>query len=438
MMPLPTYGQIYPLALNNWPFPYKILLKGVDAQGWKIWASNVPWDSLQPAGTDYYISKTGSSGNTGLSPASPLDTLPNVFLKAGPWRIHVMEAGDWDVRKVNLPSINKTLDYSIVCDAGVAYFLGSELGITWVASPNYANVYFYANANVAQCLDRTNLDSNGYYTALTDVADPTVVSSTLNSEFVGSGLDGSGTYIRLFDDRNPNGSDSVLANLTTAEYRIRNDTVPITGYCKNIYWQGFQHVQHRVFSGSSRLTIVMDNCHSEYTLNLGSNLGGFEFLGTISYTRNCQSNKNLKDGFSYHANGGIGCWFYEEDCTGNDNGGDGLGNNNGSTSHDVSKGIRLRTTALRNEGPNIADVDVGTVTNNIRCIARDSTRSVAGNNYTAGQCTIYLDQCESSGSATDLITAGGGLINYISPTTFTLNGGAGTARKRANIESLYR
>lgn len=442
MMPLPTYGQLYPMPPGMWPFPYQIIQKGVDAAGKKIWASNVPWATLLPAGTDYYVSKTGSSGNTGLSPASALDTISNVLAKAGPWRIHMVEAGDWANSKINHPLANISLNMSIVCDAGIANFLGCNLGVTWISSATYLNTYFLADANVCQVLDTTNIDVNGYYTALADVADALTVSTTPNSEFIGTGLDGTGVYVRTFDSRSPIGNDTLHANLSTSEFRFRNGVVGITAYYKNIYWQGVQHVTHRVLSGASRLTCVFDTCRSYYTLDLSANPGGFEMLGTISYMRNCKGLKNRKDGINYH-NSGTVCWFYEEDCEGSDNGGDGLGNNNGSTCHDGSLGIRLRTTAYRNEGPNIADVSAGTISLNIQCNAGNSIRATAGNNYTAGGdggggTKMYLDQCTSVGSVTDCITASSGTIHYISDRTFTNSGGAGTCTKVPNIESLYR
>lgn len=441
MPALPTYGTIYPLPPGMWPFPYQIVQKGVAASGQKIWASTVPWSTIQPAGTDYYLSKTGSSGNNGTSPATPLDTLANVLAKPGPWRVHVMEAGDWANSKINHPLSNISLNLSIVGDAGIANFLGCNLGVTWIASPNYANVYFLADATVCQVLDTTNLDTNGLYTALADVADPTVVSITPNSEFIGTGLDGAGTYVRTFDSRSPIGNDTLHANLSTSEFRFRNGVPGVIKYCKNISFQGIQHVTNRVLGATSRLTVIMDTCSSLYTLDLSANPGGFEFLGTISYMRNCRGFKNLKDGANYHLSGSV-CWFYEEDCTFNDNGGDGMGNNNGSTCHDGSLGIRLRTTAYRNEGPNIADVSAGTITLNIQVDAGNSTRATAGNNYTAGGdggggTKMYLDQCNSVGSVTDCITASGGRINYIAGRNFTNNGAGGTCLRKANIESLY-
>ncbi len=442
MMPLPTYGDIYPMPPGMWPFPYQIIKKGTDATGKNIWASNVPWDALQPAGTDYYVSMTGASGNNGLSPGAPLDTILHVLAKPGPWRIHLMEAGDWDNAKINHPLANISLSMSIVCDAGVANLLGCNLGVTWIASAFYVGVYFLADTNVCQVRDTTNLDASGKQIALVDVADPPTVALTANSEFIGTGLDGAGVYVRTFDSRSPIGNNTLHANLSTSEFRFRNGTTGVTAYYKNLYWQGVQHVTNRVLSGVSRLTVIMDNCESDYTLDLSANPGGFEYLGTISLMRNCRGFQNRKDGANYH-NSGTVCWFYEEDCTFNDNGGDGLGNNNGSTCHDGSLGIRLRTTAYRNEGPNIADVSAGTITLNIQCDAGNSVRATAGNNYTAGGdggggTKMYLDQCNSVGSVTDCITASGGTIHYIATRTFTNNGSAGTCVKVPNIESLYR
>lgn len=439
MMPLlPTYGTIYPMPPGMWPFPYQILLKGVDATGKKILASNVPWDTLRPQGTDYYVSLTGSSGNNGLSPATPLDTIANVFAKTGPWRIHVMEAGEWPNSKCNLPLANRSFSYSIVCDAGEAVFLGCELGVTWAAS-SYPNVWFYANANVCQVLDKNNVDPNGYYTALTDVVDPTLI--TAGTEFIGTGLDGAGVYVRTFDSRNPNSTPNTLrANLSTAEYRQRNGTTGIIGYYKNIAWEGFQHVTHRVLSGASRLTVVMDTCRSYYTLNLSANPGGFEWLGTISFKRACRACKNLKDGDSFHLSGSP-AWGYDEDCVYLDNGGDGLGNNNGHTNHQAGLNICLRITCQRNEGPNAAYVDAGTMALLIQCILQDSVRATNGNNLTSGaSAAVYADQCTSSGSVTDVIVSSSGFIQYIPwpiSQTYSVNGTASFSRKRLNLETLY-
>ena len=132
---------------------------------------------------------------------------------------------------------------------------------------------------------------------------------------------------------------------------------------------------------------------------------------TWAMFENCYAGFSSKDGFNYHVRKSIIPKFIEINCIGANNGIDGVASGsaptqNGSTSHDGVKGIRIGGKYYNNYGCNVADVMENTVTVNILCDAFDSAYTgteysdMYNADFSAQQsgATMYLDNCRAFGS----------------------------------------
>lgn len=141
---------------------------------------------------------------------------------------------------------------------------------------------------------------------------------------------------------------------------------------------------------------------------------GLTILGCpLTLAVNVRAYGNQADGFNYHVGGvnGIQPRFIELGCVSLGNGyRDGNDNDNASTAHDSSIGIRLRTVGGDSIGPVFADVN-SAKTWNIQCISMGSA-GTAGAYGTVGffaldTATQWLDECVHLGDGAAVYKAAG-------------------------------
>ena len=126
----------------------------------------------------------------------------------------------------------------------------------------------------------------------------------------------------------------------------------------------------------------------------------------ISIAVRVRCSRNGNDGFNYHGPDGVDQvmpHFIEVDCIGATSRAAGTGN--GSTSHELVKGIRIGTHCYNNAGPGFADVN-DAQTYNVGCTSRNNGPNVnaygfvvSADSKTASGAQIWLDGCVSDGNS---------------------------------------
>jgi hypothetical protein len=367
-------------AAFSW-FPYTIQTSPNKA------TSTFDFNAAKPtAGTTYYVSETGSAGADGLTPETPLNTLANAFAKPSCGRIVVVSE---ILSRPRLGNSAVTLTADLVIESGHpngTTFYGSDKNQTWTVNGTYPNVYQLTRSNVASVWDETWLDSEGFWRRLTLQSSVLDVNNNAGSYYV----DGSNVvYVRTFDSRMPSNSINLMLGSGGAIFTYNG---PYKLWVNNIRFAGVRQVRVEATSAVLVPTAYFQNGWSRYNTETWD---GIQFLSCDSYCRNFTASKNVLDGIDYTNTVTRANRFYEDSCGGRSNGTT-TGANNGTTSHGGAIGIRLNSRASLNDGPNIADVDAGTTTLNVNCVAAD-TLQPSGNrcNYLYRAGTAWMVNCQS-------------------------------------------
>ena len=362
--------------------------------------------SLVTPTIDIYVDRAGSSGNTGLSPASPWNyatAITTVNAAAhGQYRIWQM---DGEIQATAYASITKTTQIH-------AYRPGARItgwvspGLTWTlesgvaGSPGaiYSTNKLSTNGAFITADVWTWADKNGRvhrnYTECPNKgtgADRAAAMALLTADGQHS-YDSTKVYIRCGYD---------LTNTTTRNnVRLRqNNTIGITasGSGVVVYVKGIAFEGHSVFGASNNALLIAEDCTFKYTLADGTTHNG----GHAIHIR-CTATACGRDGFNYHDAAGNNTEFIESDCI---SGYNGLldttnDNNNASTSHDTCRGIRVNTTGAHTSGPTFADVN-SAKTWNLGCDGRDAiaVNAQQRHNYRVDTTAeMWLDECSSDGA----------------------------------------
>ena len=187
-----------------------------------------------------------------------------------------------------------------------------------------------------------------------------------------------------------------------------SDAVKITDNPK-VYFENIR------FTNSVKLTVTKSgnkfyakDCY--FSIGSGGNalsIEGYDY----NILQSCVAKHATMDGFNYHIKNGILPKVIEIDCVGFDNGRNGADQNNGSTMHDGGQIIRIGGEYHNNGGPNVIDVNEGTVSVNIGVHSHGS-RATAGTisntsfkNGNVGKSKMYLFNCVSNDSDYSIVTA---------------------------------
>lgn len=338
-------------------------------------------------GKTYYVSGDGLNANDGLSSASPLADIYTAMNKSNVGTIMV------DGRFI----YNRTASGNVIGypnkDINIIGYNGKPKMATsntlkYTKTPDYQNVYQASRNGTMRVINIHEKDEYGDHLEFTKVGSIAEVDSTPNSWYSASGI----VYVN--QDNGEVNDDDIQCLLSTDLIRFNGD---FNVYLENIeLLGGARNIRFETTNGR----LVMNNVKASYSTQ--SNGNGLEMVGgSYCISKDCEFSKQMMDGFNYHksSNGALP-YFVEIDCIARDNGvmkgTSGNRSDNGSTSHDGIKGIRVNGLYARNDGGNLADVNTGTQTWNLGCIAFGSYQ-VSDFQTTTG-AHQFLDSCEGFGS----------------------------------------
>ena len=176
-------------------------------------------------------------------------------------------------------------------------------------------------------------------------------------------------------------------------------------YFENILFVGGKWSIQTNDPSEGTLTAIFNNCI--FTRTYGSYSNVSVKGGNVLFNR-CEASFSSRDGFSYSPSTGATVQFVEIDCIGENNGlqhTDSQSIDNGSTAHSGATGIRINGIYQNNWGANVADVQTGTMSVNLGCVALDSN---ANDSYNAGfsaqqpGATMWLYGCKALGNIRDI------------------------------------
>lgn len=338
----------------------------------------------------YYVDvKNGSNSNAGTE-SSPFQSINRALRYADADEIVVQEgAYGWTN---GFSGFTQTKPFNLIGKGKV--LIGAHRdGVTWTQNSTYTNVYQTNQTNVTEVVDYNNIDDIKFLTKRNNVQE---VSDNAGSYYIDSS---NNIYVRTHDDRVPD--DQILPNMFS-------DAVKITDTPK-VYFENIR------FTNSVKLSATKagnkffaKSCY--FSIGSGGNalsIEGYDY----NILQSCVAKHATMDGFNYHIKNGILPKVIEIDCVGFDNGRNGADQNNGSTMHDGGHIIRIGGEYYNNGGPNVIDVNEGTVSVNIG-VHSHSSRAAKGTisnssfkNGNLGLSKMYLINCVSNGSDYSVVTA---------------------------------
>ena len=336
-------------------------------------------------GTTYYIdAKKGNNDNNGLSKDAPMKSFRDLVPKISDNDTIIVAEGNYfrDRGLLILKPFNKSVNI-IGENNNVNLIMADEP--TWEKTSGLTNVYEFNRSATDRVIDVNN------DIELTKVNSIDLVDTTPNSYFI----DGSIVYANA--DNMPN-TDIVPVMSST--------NIQTTSLASDIYFENINIIGGRncvELNLSSSNSAFFNNCSFKYS---ATSYNGLAIVGGKNIVlNNCTANNNGTDGFNYHIGAdGSKPFIIEIDCTGLNNGSekgtDGVKSNNGTTIHDGLRGIRVNGLYGRNDGGNVADVNEGTETWNLACVAFESYQ---GKDFqTSSGSHMWLDNCIAYGSTNSI------------------------------------
>jgi len=333
-------------------------------------------------GKTYYIDvKKGNNENDGLSKNAPMQSFRELIPKVSDNDTIIVAEGNYlrDRGALISKPFNKSVNI-IGENNNVNLIMADEP--TWKKTSGRTNVYEF-NRSVTDRVVDVNNDIE-----LKKVNSIDLVDTTPNSYFI------DGTMVYANADNMPN-TDIVPVMSST--------NIQTTSLSSNIYFENINFIGGRncvELNLSSSNSAFFNNCSFKYCTS--GNYNGLAIIGGKNIVlNNCTANNNGLDGFNYHIGAdGSKPFIIEIDCTGLNNGIEkgtaGIKSNNGTTIHDGLKGIRVKGLYGRNDGGNVADVNEGTETWNLACVAFESYQ---GKDFqTSSGSHMWLDNCIAYGS----------------------------------------
>lgn len=403
-----AFGRLtLPSAITSF-WPHAVYMNA-DGSG----ATDYDARAIKPVGKRYYVRHTGgASSNDGLTFATAVNSLQAALAKPDVVEV-VLQPGDYPRIGNALGELVLPRNISIsVLGGGAANIFGCSFNLSWAAEPTYPGLYSISVSNTANgrfAWDSKYKDRHGDFMQYAVLASAEAVAQTPGSACF---LDGK-VYLMTVDGRAPDVDIRIFQEST---FRVIG---PYTFYTEGVNFLGVQNVLTRATAENMTPLWVAVDCAFGYSESFGVSGGGsFRSEGGNTLFLRCTAFKSKRDGFNYHQWNAIlqNCgWHVEIDCVGRDNGATGEGNNQGSSLHDGGKILRINGHYARNEGPNLEDVNVNTVSYNVGCLLEDSLKtSVPRHVQSAQGATIYCVGIKMRGRADyDAVTAEGSkVIHY--------------------------
>ena len=340
-------------------------------------------------GTTYYLDvKKGNNSNDGLSKNAPMQSFRDLIPKVSDNDTIIVAEGNYlrDRGVLISKPFNKSIN--IIGENNKVNIIIADAPI-WKKTSGRTNVYEF-NRSATDRVVNINND-----TELKKVNSIDLVDTTPNSYFI------DGTIVYVNADNMPN-TDIVPVMSST--------NIQTTSLSSNIYFENINFIGGRncvELNLSSSNSAFFNNCSFKHCTS--DYFNGLAIIGGKNIVlNNCTANNNSLDGFNYHiGSDGSKPFIIEIGCVGLNNGSEkgkaGVKSNNGTTIHDGLKGIRVNGLYGRNDGGNVADVNEGTETWNLACVAFESYQ---GKDFqTSSGSNMWLDNCIAYGSENSINSA---------------------------------
>ncbi|AVO02300.1 hypothetical protein A9958_07765 [Staphylococcus simulans] len=266
-------------------------------------------------------------------------------------------------------------------------------GLLWNQNTTYSNVYQTNASSVTEVVDYNNINDIKFLEKVNSVE---AVSQKAGAYYIDSS---NNIYVRTHDSRVPD--DQILPNMF-------NDAVKITDNAK-VYFENIRFTNSvKLIATTAGKNFFAKDCY--FSIGSGGNalsIEGYDF----NIIQRCVAKHATMDGFNYHIKNGVLPKVIEIDCKGYDNGRNGADQNNGSTMHDGGHIMRINGEYYNNGGPNVIDVNEGTVSVNIGVHSHHSRASkgtisnASFKNGNLGASKMHLINCVSNGSDYSIVTA---------------------------------
>lgn len=359
--------------------------------------------------TYYFDAINGVNGNDGLTPETPKQSIQNVIssLNSSP--------------PANGATFILMTDYITITNVGVST---PQFDICWKTHNNtrrkistqdtsatYTSVgndtYSWTKSNTPVAMfviDETDLDEDGVPKRMTPLASQQDVEE---SEVGGVYYTDNGTstvYFKLWDFRSAVDDPHIKAY-------VNRPAIPTTT-SKRVFIQNIDLDSHAPLSFvpdalNSPAIAVFDAVRFLHSTNNGLVVDGGPT--DMAILHNCGTHQSGADGNNYgkRSSDTEGPQIIEVGCIANNNGyGTGV-SENGSTSHEGSKVVRINGRYERNKNRNVHDVNSSTKSYNVGCVAKsaknqesadDSVDWIVGINNVTSDTEMWLDGCSVEGS----------------------------------------
>jgi len=404
---------IQPTGLS-WDLPFYVFEGGhtPDGDGPR---TSVDWATLRPSGTKtrYVDVNTGNDGNTGvdwdnawkgidyaLSQANADADLVTIYVKAGTY----VSTNRWN---------NQNVDHDLcVLASGGTVIVGDTSSVfpAFAVDPLNPPAYKGARTSVQNVTDLGQIRPEGDGTVMVPAANAAAVAATPGSWYT----DGVDLWLRLYDDSAPT-VDRIWISLSVSGPFMDSagSTLYVGPETESDAWEFRMQ-----FRCDNYAMIIFENCAFKYT-RLGNGIMALNV--NTAYTRNCRCAQDNLDGFNYHDTVNI----LEESVTSWRNGlYKGTNSNNGSSSHENARTVRVRGEHAYSYGPQIVDIE-NTEAWCVGVTARDSL-APGGGIDAAGFRTannMWLRDCIAGpNNVDDLVETGAGALT-VTTTEYTTTSG---------------
>lgn len=343
-------------------------------------------------GKTYYVNKaTGSNTNNGLTRSTAFKQI--AFARSRPdVDTIIVASGTYEFSDAFNGSIKDSKSISIKAEKAAEVIITNSNTLKWAKTSGYTNVYQASRSNIADngVYDAGVLNSAGDYTKLKKVSSLAEVEAVPGSYY----YDLSTIYAHTVNSRP---ADSKIRCFFKGYnfYNVGNYTT----YLEGLKFYGGENAVAwvQVAKGTDNPLFVAKNCEFKYSTN-GQ---GIAMRGVDVILQNSITSSNNQDGFNYHANSGRIPKVIEVNSKSYYNG---IGRNNwsdnASTIHDGGKIIRVNGKYHTNEGPNIADVGIGTESWNVGDLSYNSICNTLSNrtNYYISEGKMWIESSSGYGS----------------------------------------
>lgn len=362
----------------------------------------------------YYVSPMGSDANDGTSEERAFKSILKAYQTANDNDTIVLLDGiyrrgeGWGNQRIqkNINLIGKNKGKAKIV-YGDSHF--------YEKTDSSANVYQVNRTNVSKVIDIRLDDVGVEYQKTASITDCDAKEGSWYT-------DGTTLYIHAFGHGSPD-NNKVFVLLRGEHFYTNSDMQEVSFYLEGVSIYGGNTGNLTVDATNNSVSVYGKDVNFLYGSGYGGEGDALNINGaTYAFFQNCIAAYSDKDGFNYTAYNNASTKkaspkFIEVNCK---SFGNGLKNsiagsentNNGTTAHEGAVGIRINGEYFGNMGANVADVQTGTQSLNLGCIAYDGlakTGTQVDSNFCAQQsgAEMWLDGCVAFGNTWDVYAVSG-------------------------------